>query len=74
MTKSRTEMASRIRAEMARREIPVATLAKTLGVAPNTIVNWRSGQNEPRTLEMAIRLADALEMPIEWLLGQDQRP
>lgn len=48
-----------------------AELAKKVGMSTRTIQNYELGKNPPSTLEIARKLADALETTVEYLLGSD---
>lgn len=60
--------AENVRAEMARRRHNQAWLAKELGVAPTTVSRWLNVENRI-TLVDALRVADALEIPLAELVA-----
>lgn len=47
-----------------------AELAKILGIAQNTLSYWEAGKSSPDS-ESLIKLAEALETSIDFLLGRD---
>ena len=46
-----------------------AELAAIAGVTPRTIQNYEYGKRRPANLEIAARIADALDVPVVQLLG-----
>lgn len=54
------------RALRARGERKAAALAHRLGVAESTVSRWRSGG--PITLPQAVRLCEALDLSLDWLI------
>ncbi len=48
-------------------------LAAALGVAQSTIANWEGGRREPG-YALAVRLADLLQVSLDYLLGRSDQP
>lgn len=46
-------------------------LAEQIGIKQNSYSDWETGKNEP-SLENLIKLADLLEVSIDWLFGREQ--
>ncbi len=45
-------------------------LAEILGIKRNTYSDWENGKTEP-SFENLIKLADLLEVSIDWLFGRE---
>ena len=45
-------------------------LAEQIGIKQNSYSDWETGKNEP-SLENLIKLADLLEVSIDWLFGRE---
>ena len=45
-------------------------LGKKVGVKQNTFTNWENGKREP-SFENLIKLADLLEVSLDWLFGRE---
>ena len=45
-------------------------LGEKVGVKQNTFTNWENGKREP-SFENLIKLADLLEVSIDWLFGRE---
>ena len=45
-------------------------LAEQIGISQKSYSHWETGKNEP-SLENLIKLADLLEVSIDWLFGRD---
>ena len=45
-------------------------LAEILGIKQNSYSDWETGNNEP-SLENLIKLADLLEVSLDWLFGRE---
>jgi transcriptional regulator with XRE-family HTH domain len=50
-----------------------AGLAERVGVSQPAVANWESGVHDPRRLMLA-KIADALNVPADWLAGGDRSP
>ena len=46
-------------------------LGEKVGVKQNTFTNWENGKREP-SFENLIKLADLLEVSLDWLFGREQ--
>ena len=46
-------------------------LGEKVGVKQNTFTNWEKGKREP-SFENLIKLADLLEVTLDWLFGREQ--
>ena len=46
-------------------------LAEQIGISQKSYSHWETGKNEP-SLENLIKLADLLEVSIDWLFGREQ--
>ena len=46
-------------------------LAEQIEIKQNSYSDWETGKNEP-SLENLIKLADLLEVSIDWLFGREQ--
>ena len=46
-------------------------IAELLGVKRNTYSDWENGKTEP-SFENLIKLADLLEVTLDWLFGREQ--
>ena len=46
-------------------------IAELLGVKRNTYSDWENGKTEP-SFENLIKLADLLEVSLDWLFGREQ--
>lgn len=46
-------------------------LGEKVGVKQNTFTNWEKGKREP-SFENLIKLADLLEVSLDWLFGREQ--
>ena len=46
-------------------------LAEILGIKRNTYSDWENGKTEP-SFENLIKLADLLEVSLDWLFGRDK--
>ena len=46
-------------------------LGEKVGVKQNTFTNWEKGRREPSS-ENLIKLADLLEVSLDWLFGREQ--
>ena len=57
----------RIRQAVAKSNLPVAALAKEIGVHRATIYDWINGRRDPGALRI-IKLATACGVSVEWLL------
>lgn len=51
--------------------ISQAELAKKIGITGRTIQNYELGTRNPQSIEIAQKLAEALETTVEYLLGTD---
>jgi bacteriophage CI repressor helix-turn-helix domain len=45
-------------------------LGEKVGVKQNTFTNWENGKREP-SFENLIKLADLLEVSLDWLFGRE---
>ncbi|HHQ3752213.1 MAG: helix-turn-helix transcriptional regulator [Staphylococcus epidermidis] len=45
-------------------------LGEKVGVKQNTFTNWEKGKREP-SFENLIKLADLLEVSLDWLFGRE---
>ncbi len=45
-------------------------LGEKVGVKQNTFTNWENGKREPN-FENLIKLADLLEVSLDWLFGRE---
>lgn len=45
-------------------------LAEQIGISQKSYSHWESGKNEP-SLENLIKLADLLEVSLDWLFGRE---
>jgi transcriptional regulator with XRE-family HTH domain len=61
----------RLTSQRERRGLTQAELGAKAGMAPGAISHFETGQRLP-SLESAVRLADALECSIDYLLGREQ--
>lgn len=46
-------------------------LAEILGIKRNTYSDWENGKTEP-SYENLVKLADLLEVSLDWLFGRDK--
>lgn len=69
MEKPDSDFARRLRGLRAEARMSQAELAKTLGVNPDTISNWETGENWPN-LFVATKLADTLGCSLDELTGR----
>ena len=51
--------------------ISQAELAKKVGITGRTVQNYELGTRNPQSIEIAQKLAEALETTVEYLLGND---
>ena len=51
--------------------ISQAELAKAVGVTGRTVQNYELGTRNPQSIEIAQKLAEALDTTVEYLLGSD---
>lgn len=51
--------------------ISQAELAKKIGITGRTVQNYELGTRNPQSIEIAQKLAEALETTVEYLLGTD---
>jgi transcriptional regulator with XRE-family HTH domain len=51
--------------------ISQAELAKKVGITGRTVQNYELGTRNPQSIEIAQKLAEALETTVEYLLGTD---
>lgn len=63
-----TTFGERVECTMRRYGVKPKELARRTGIKPQTLYNIRTGVHVPR-LENARKIADALDVPIEWLYG-----
>lgn len=62
----------RIREIRLAKKISQVELAKLLGVTKQSVSNWENDNIQP-SVEMLIKIADALCVPADYLLGRDDR-
>lgn len=68
-----TMFGERLKSEIKRKGLNNNKLAKHLGIHPNTVSRWIKEERLP-DIYTAIRIADVLECPLEWLItGKDER-
>ena len=54
------------------KKISQVELAKTLGVTKQSVSNWENDNIQP-SIEMLTRIADALSVSADYLLGRDEK-
>ncbi len=65
--------AQNLRVIMARDSLTCEGLARKMGTTGRRVGEWRHGKGEPKAQELA-RLADALDVSMDVLLGRDGLP
>lgn len=58
-----------IEAERARNSMTKATMAKAIGVSPDTVKNWQDGNNEIPASKI-VALADLFSVTTDYILGR----
>ena len=61
--------AARVRKRVGGRRFTQAHLAAALGVERNTVSRWENGTMLPKDPAMAVAIAQALDVRLEWLVG-----
>lgn len=64
-----TEFSERLRLTRKSRKLTQETLAEMCGITKRSVINYESGSRMPSSLDITSRLADALGVPVEYLLG-----
>lgn len=62
----------KVRAERKKLHLTQEDLAGKLGVSRRTVFTWESGRARPRTRETYEKLAEALNVPLRFLLTDDE--
>ena len=64
-----TEFSERLRLTRKSKKLTQEALAEMCGITKRSVINYESGSRMPSSLEITNRLADALGVPVEYLLG-----
>ena len=65
-------MADRMRKAADVADLSLGDVSQRLGVAQRTTSRWLSGETRP-AMGQLIAWAQVTDVPVEWLLGQDER-
>ena len=65
-------LSSRMREIRIAKKISQVELAKTIGVTKQSVSNWENDNIQP-SIEMLCRIADALSVTADYLLGRDEK-
>lgn len=65
-------LSTRIREIRTAKRISQVELAKTLGVTKQSVSNWENDNIQP-SVDMLARIADALSVSADYLLGRDDK-